>query len=145
SSGRTSPTGPIVTASAPSTQPAVGWPRHQPQYRASPPKKTIHKAANCRSVRREASKGMSAQRMGAVSIQLELREVRLARGLVGFLRKVLLVQHAVFEHQQVHVGASEAAVGVLRRADDRLATHVEARVDEHRTAGHLVEDGHELV
>ena len=35
------------------------------------------------------------------------------RGLVG------LVQHAVFEDQHVHLGAHEATVRILGRADDR--------------------------
>ena len=35
----------------------------------------------------------------------------------------------------VDVGAHEAAVGVLGRADDRLAAHVERRVHHHRAAG----------
>ena len=49
------------------------------------------------------------------------------------LRRFL--EHERAEHQHVHVGAHEAAVGVLRRADDRLAADVERRVHQHRTAG----------
>ena len=55
------------------------------------------------------------------------------RGLVG------LVQHAVFEDQHVHLGAHEATVRILGRADDRLAPHVERRVDDDRAAGRLSE------
>ena len=55
------------------------------------------------------------------------------RGLVG------LVQHAVFEDQHVHLGAHEATVRILGRADDRLAPHVERRVNDDRAAGRLSE------
>src|SRR5688572_31033792 len=41
--------------------------------------------------------------------------------------------------RSVHVGAHEAAVGILRRADDRLAADVERRVDDDRAAGAAVE------
>ena len=54
-------------------------------------------------------------------------------------RLLLLEQHEVLEHQRVHVRRHEAAVGVLRRADDRLAADVEAGVDDDRAAGLLLE------
>src|SRR6266542_2804539 len=46
-----------------------------------------------------------------------------------------LVQHAVADDKQVDFAAHEAAEGVLGRMGDRLAAHVEARIDQHRAAG----------
>ena len=66
---------------------------------------------------------------------------------VGELGLVALAEDAVLEHQRVHLGAHEAAVGVLGRAHDRLAAHVERRVDHDRATGEPVErldDGVEL-
>ena len=57
----------------------------------------------------------------------------------GLPRGRVLGDDDVFEHQHVHVGGQEAAVGVLRRADDRLAADVEAGVDEHGAAGQALE------
>src|SRR3954469_15600030 len=59
--------------------------------------------------------------------------VRLQRLLLGFLQQKRL------EHQNVHVGAHEAAVGIFRRADDWLASDVERGVDDDRTTGSAVE------
>ena len=50
------------------------------------------------------------------------------------LGEVLLVDAAddeVLQHEHVHLGAHEATQRVLGRADDRLAAHVEAGVDQH--------------
>ena len=44
-------------------------------------------------------------------------------------------QKAVADDQHLDLGAHEAAERVLRRADDRLAAHVEAGIDQHRAAG----------
>src|SRR3954464_8056246 len=64
-------------------------------------------------------------------IQLEL----LAPVLVLIqLRLRLLLQEERPEHEVVHLGAHEAAVGVLGGADDGLASHVEAGVDDHAIA-----------
>src|SRR6185503_8333217 len=43
---------------------------------------------------------------------------------------LLLVQEVRAQDEMVHVGAHEAQVRVVRRADDGLATHVERRVDD---------------
>ena len=59
-------------------------------------------------------------------------------GLLPFRLRGLLEQERP-EHEAVDVGAHEAAVGVLRRADDRLAAHVERRVHQHRAAGEALE------
>src|SRR5216683_2402113 len=45
-----------------------------------------------------------------------------------------LIQHAGFQHEEVHLSAHEATIAVLRRAYDRLAAHVETGVDDHRTS-----------
>src|SRR5512145_2907126 len=42
----------------------------------------------------------------------------------------LLAQDLVAEHEDVHVRSHEAEIGVVRRADDRLAPHVERGVDQ---------------
>src|SRR5437899_10961695 len=46
---------------------------------------------------------------------------------------IALVQYMVSQDQGVDPGRLKAAVGVPRRADDRLAADVEAGVDQHRT------------
>src|SRR5688572_11570086 len=51
----------------------------------------------------------------------------------------LLVEQERAEHQVVHLRPHEAAVGVLRGADDRLAAYVEAGVYDHSVAGQLLE------
>src|SRR5436190_9841420 len=78
----------------------------------------------CRSVQREG---------GEVLRAVDLRQVLLRRA----------TDDEVLEHEHVHLGAEEAAQRVLRRADDRLAAHVEARVDHHRAAGALLEAAHQ--
>ena len=52
---------------------------------------------------------------------------------------LLLAQHGIADHQAFDVGAHEAAEGVLGRAHNRLAAHVEGGIDEHGTAGETVE------
>src|SRR5262245_56586001 len=72
----------------------------------------------------------------AKSVRLEQRapvDVFLERRLVA-LREQIGPQHQI-----VHVRAHEAHVGVMRRADDRLAAHVERRVDQERHAGLALE------
>src|ERR1043166_1506421 len=67
------------------------------------------------------------------------RELLLPRPIVDDGRLIFLQQDEVLENQRVHVGAHEAAVRILGRADDRLASHVERRVDDDRAAGFPVE------
>src|SRR4051812_14376635 len=77
----------------------------------------------------------------AFLIQLELvLIVLLERGVLHFL-----AQEAVADGERLDLGAHEAAERVLRAADDRLAAHVEAGVDDHRTAGLLLELAEQLV
>src|SRR5881397_3078308 len=69
------------------------------------------------------------------SVRLELVLV------VDFERRVLLglAQHAVADDEELDLVAHEATEGILGRADDGLAAHVEARVDQHAAAGLLLE------
>ena len=52
---------------------------------------------------------------------------------------VLFAQDAIADDEHFDVGAHKAAKGVLRCADNRLAAHVEARIDQHRAARLLLE------
>src|SRR6185503_15816249 len=47
---------------------------------------------------------------------------------------VRLFEQEIPHHQIVHVRAHKAQVGLLRRADDWFAPHVEGGVDDHRAA-----------
>src|SRR5215469_11224314 len=48
---------------------------------------------------------------------------------------VFLPQHEIADNQKIDLAPHEAMEGVLGRAHNRLAAHVEACIDEHRTAG----------
>src|SRR5262245_30253251 len=72
-------------------------------------------------------------RAPAVELELVLVVLRQRRVLA------LLAQEAVAHREALDLGAHEAAERVLGRADDRLAAHVEAGVDDHRAAGLLLE------
>src|SRR5262245_49564315 len=50
-----------------------------------------------------------------------------------------LAQHAIADDEKLDLVAHEAAEGVLGCADDRLAAHVEARVDQDAAAGLFLE------
>ena len=50
-----------------------------------------------------------------------------------------LAQDTVSNREKIDLRSHEAAEGVFRRADDRLAAHIEAGVDEHRAAGQRLE------
>src|SRR3954454_10948921 len=77
----------------------------------------------------------------AFLIQLELVLIVLfQRGVLRFL-----AEKTVADGQRLDLGAHEAAEGVLRAADDGLAAHVEAGVDDHRAAGLLLELADEVV
>src|SRR5262245_32669508 len=60
-----------------------------------------------------------------------------ARPLVHQSLDVVFRQHYVLEHERIDVGHDETAIRLCGRTHDRLAADVEARVDEHRTAGAL--------
>jgi hypothetical protein len=51
----------------------------------------------------------------------------------------LFFEEEVAHDQVVHFGAHETAVGILRRADDRLSPYVETGVDDDAIAGPLTE------
>src|SRR5579859_1125948 len=74
-------------------------------------------------------------------IQLELMFIVLLE------RRVLrfLAQEAIADRERLDLGAHEAAERVLGAADDRLATHVEAGVDDDRAAGLLLELADQVV
>src|SRR5690349_1488991 len=63
--GRTRPTGPIETASAPAAAAKNRLLRTNACQQASPAKNRIHSPANCRSVRSVGENGMSDQRIGS--------------------------------------------------------------------------------
>jgi hypothetical protein len=77
---------------------------------------------------------LAAERTGlrcsCSSIGLELILVaQLERGVL-----FILAEHAIPDDKKLDFVAHEAAECVLRCAHDRLATHVEAGVDQHRAA-----------
>ena len=43
---------------------------------------------------------------------------------------MFLIQYIAPQHEDVHLGAHEAAIGVFRRTDNRLATHIEGGIDD---------------
>src|SRR5262249_45845347 len=91
--------------------------------------------------------GRPAQR-GARSREAMTGLIRLELVLVDdFERGVLLgfAQHAIANHEQLDLVTHEATERVLRRADDRLAAHVEARVHQRAAAGLLPESGDQRV
>src|SRR6185369_1680169 len=59
--------------------------------------------------------------------------------LTSLHRLPILTQHEVLQHQIVHLSPHETPVTVFGGADDRLATHVEARVYDHGTTGEFIE------
>src|SRR6185295_17324655 len=91
-----------------------------------------------------ASVARASSRLGSsffTSVELELVLVALLQRRV----LVLFPQEAVADGEPLDPGAHEAAERVLGRADDRLAAHVEAGVDDHGAAGPLLVGGNELM
>jgi hypothetical protein len=89
---------------------------------ASPPSPANAPATNGRAAPSPKEKtSHSCQARPAIEASMSMS---LAFGLV------LLQDDEALEHEHVHVGVHEAAVGVLGRAHDRLAAHVEAGVDD---------------
>src|SRR6187402_752924 len=115
-------------ADAPRNHGALGRPRQSrnaPKARATPPKVKP-------KLRR--SFVVAGGGLGMASVKLELLHpllVVLDHGLV------LLHEDPLVDDEHVYVGPHEAAVRILRRADDGLAAHVEGGVDHHRAAGEL--------
>src|SRR5437762_5709585 len=77
----------------------------------------------------------------AFLIQLELMFI------VLFQRRVLrfLAEKTIADRERLDLGAHEAAESVLRAADNRLAAHVEAGVDDDRAARLLLELADQVV
>src|SRR5688572_9244109 len=76
------------------------------------------------------------------SVKLELRHPAF---ITWQRRLVALVQYAVFQHQQIDLGAHEASIGILRRTHDGLTTNIEARVYDHATSCQALEFGDHVV
>src|SRR5271165_4496737 len=74
-------------------------------------------------------------RKPALPSSIRRKRVLVVKLEIGVLR--VLAQEAVAHGKPVDLGAHEAAEGVSRRKDDRLAAHVEAGVDQNRAAGAL--------
>src|SRR5262249_46379811 len=94
-----------------------------------------------RSAAAVSGHGAGMARISERSIRLEFVLVIPPQG------RVLLVldEIAVAGRQYVDLRAHEAAEGILGRADDRLAAHVEAGVDQDRTPGQRVKAADEIV
>ena len=73
------------------------------------------------------------------SIKLELRQIGLTSFQTNFAYRCVLGNHDILEHQGIHIGGQEAAVGIFRGADNGLTSNVEAGVDQYRTASQPVE------
>ena len=88
-----------------------------------------------------ASEYIALADLPVVSIELE-------GGLVIFCELrvlVFLAQKTITDSQHFHISAHEAAESVLWRANDGLASNVEAGVNDHRASGALVESLDESV
>src|SRR6185369_15453668 len=98
------------------------WWRHTIGQRPISPKMPPTRNPKWRNCRTSFVRDMQ---VSFASVQLELFApvaVTLERLLVG------LLEDAVFQDQDVHLRAHEAAIGIGGRADDGLTTHVEGRV-----------------
>src|SRR5262245_25772705 len=79
-------------------------------------------------------------RLGSLTVDDTLVRLELVLVVDLELRILLrLAQHAVADDEKLDLVAHEAAEGVLGRAHDRLAAHVEACVDQNSAAGLLLE------
>lgn len=73
------------------------------------------------------------------TVSIELEGVFVVAPERGVL--LLFPQDAVADDQHLDLGAHETTEGVLGRANNRLAAHIEARIDENRAAGQRLEAG----
>src|SRR5581483_7679479 len=120
----------IQTASAASGEPV--------RSRTTAPKTATNGTSRRPNVRRSAGLGWRLNDVRAMSVESEAGQVFLHReggrpGLIG------LVEEGVLQDEDVDVGGQEAPVGIGRGAHDRLASHVERRVDEDGAAGAVPE------
>src|SRR5689334_14903896 len=84
-------------------------------------------AAAARASEEDTTFTWRASRFGSGSIRYKPAFVTCAKPRV--LR--VLREEAIADRQHLDVGPHETAEGVLGRFDDRLAAHVERRIDEH--------------
>src|SRR5688572_25904568 len=113
----------------------------KPTTRSAISASTSAKSALARTRTAGSANRFTPRSPGPSSVELELvLVVLLERRVLRFL-----AQEAVADRQRLDLGAHEAAERVLGRTDDRLAAHVEARVDDHRASGLLLEAGDEVV
>src|SRR6266404_2828945 len=68
------------------------------------------------------------------SIQLELAP---PIPIIHEFRLLVLFQHASLEDKNIHLGSHKATVAILYRANDRLASHIKARVYDNGATGLL--------
>ena len=66
--------------------------------------------------------------LGAAGASVPVGLVRCARVLYGWRLRGIFLKQVRTQNQAVHAGFHEAAIGVRRRPDDRLAAHVERSV-----------------
>ena len=71
--------------------------------------------------------------MGLIGLEIVLVIAAQRRKLI------LLAQEAIADDKDVEVSAHETAKSIIRRADDRLAAHIEARVHQHGASGAIAE------
>src|SRR5262249_8564554 len=71
------------------------------------------------------------------SIRFEMDPVDPAERLL----LILLAQDRITDHEQAELRSHEASECILRGADDRLAAHIEAGVDEHRASRSVAGNG----
>src|ERR1043166_8121212 len=97
-------------------------------------------ALSARPVVRDFDPGATG--LGRLGKSMTDASIGVERGLVIELEAgilPLLAQDAIAGDQKLDLRAHEAAERVLGGAHDRLATHVEAGVDQHRAAGARLE------
>src|SRR5579863_5138231 len=98
---------------------------------------------------------LAAARSPRSDVPLQELDLPLLPGSIGFETilvfaaqgriLILFAQHAVAGDQHFDVGTHEAAEGIFRRAHDRFAADVEARIDQYRTAGADIETREKFV
>src|SRR5688500_19477938 len=124
----------MTTPAAPNTDPAIS--AHTPGGR--PHSTTGRRPITAKPAPTIRPNERSCRVLTAVRLSVKgelLPPVRIVRKR----RLAILVENAVLEHQNVHFRPHETTIRVFRRADDRLAAHVERGVDQHRASGALLE------
>src|SRR5690242_7923448 len=101
--GHTRPIAPTAMAIAAMPIVSPSWAPRCHRKAATDRKNRIHRPANCRSRRSVVGLVTSDQFIAASSIELELREVAVARRRVHASGDVRLEDHEVLENERVHV------------------------------------------